>query len=125
MLDDQGKSRSSAFVRYRKRSAAVKAINALNGVYQWEGAPGPMVVKFADTKKKDSQAPSNSKTVQQIYYHYQTGEPMVIVNNLVMPLSVANGVVPSAAPAPPSAPATYGASSPAPYVNCSSYQDGG
>jgi len=47
-----GDSKGYGFVRYHFQQEAQAAINALNGAFQMDGAPGPLIVKFADAGTK-------------------------------------------------------------------------
>mmetsp|Transcript_25331 Transcript_25331/g.59763 ORF Transcript_25331/g.59763 Transcript_25331/m.59763 type:complete len:266 (+) Transcript_25331:1-798(+) len=55
-----GASKGCAFVKFEEREAAIAAIAALNQVHQMEGAPQPLVVKFADSKKAKPPASANA-----------------------------------------------------------------
>eukprot|EP00923_Selenidium_pygospionis_P054676 GHVN01095274.1.p1 GENE.GHVN01095274.1~~GHVN01095274.1.p1 ORF type:complete len:505 (-),score=60.50 GHVN01095274.1:304-1818(-) len=52
MKDGAGGSKGCAFVKFAFREQAMLAINKLNGVYQMEGAPRPLEVKFAESKRQ-------------------------------------------------------------------------
>jgi len=50
------------FVRYKSRESALKAISALNGAYKLEGAPGNIIVRFADSEKVKQQKKVQTQT---------------------------------------------------------------
>ncbi|KAJ4453698.1 putative RNA-binding protein BRN1 [Paratrimastix pyriformis] len=52
-----GESRGYGFVRFQFQHEAQNAINTLNGVYQMDGSPSPLVVKFADLKDRGGRRP--------------------------------------------------------------------
>lgn len=56
VLRDKASSESKGcgFVKFEMRSAALAAIEALNGIYHMHGSPQPIVVKFAENKKKET-----------------------------------------------------------------------
>eukprot|EP00968_Pinguiococcus_pyrenoidosus_P009148 scaffold707_cov240-Pinguiococcus_pyrenoidosus.AAC.16 len=49
--DQDGSSRGCAFLKFKARSSALTAIRELNDKYTMEGAPRPLIVKFADNKR--------------------------------------------------------------------------
>ena len=50
-----GSSKCAAFLRFAKKSAAIQAIENLNGNIMMEGAARPLIVKFADNKLQRQQ----------------------------------------------------------------------
>jgi CUG-BP- and ETR3-like factor len=51
LREKDGTGKGCGFVKFATRNAADAAISALNGVKKVEGAPGPLVVRFADTPR--------------------------------------------------------------------------
>ena len=49
--DQDGASKGCAFLKFKNRSSALAAIRELNDKYTMEGAPRPLIVKFADNKR--------------------------------------------------------------------------
>ncbi|XP_065860292.1 flowering time control protein FCA isoform X2 [Euphorbia lathyris] len=52
--DMQKQSRGYAFIKYSHRDMAVAAIKALNGIFTMRGCDLPLIVRFADPKKRKS-----------------------------------------------------------------------
>lgn len=55
LKDINGTSKGCAFVKMASRQQAESAIQNLNGLKRVEGAPGPIVVKYADTQRDKMQ----------------------------------------------------------------------
>jgi len=55
VMKDGQRSKGCAFVKFESRIAAQKAIVGLHDVYQDEGAPRKLIVKYADTKQERMQ----------------------------------------------------------------------
>ncbi|XP_057992907.1 flowering time control protein FCA [Hevea brasiliensis] len=51
MRDELKQSRGCGFVKYSDREMALRAINALNGIYRMRGCDQPLTVRFADPKR--------------------------------------------------------------------------
>eukprot|EP00923_Selenidium_pygospionis_P009028 GHVN01015447.1.p1 GENE.GHVN01015447.1~~GHVN01015447.1.p1 ORF type:complete len:443 (-),score=61.72 GHVN01015447.1:1819-3030(-) len=55
MKEQSGESKGCAFVKYAYKEQALLAINKLNGQYHMDGAPRPMEVRFAESKRQMQQ----------------------------------------------------------------------
>ncbi|XP_021595648.1 flowering time control protein FCA isoform X3 [Manihot esculenta] len=51
MRDEMKQSRGCGFVKYSDKEMAMRAINALNGIYRMKGCDQPLIVRFADPKR--------------------------------------------------------------------------
>jgi len=62
-----------AFVKYDKKSHAIKAIKNLHNIYTIQGTQQPMTVRFADNKKV-----KKNQWSFPYYYYYQVRETKIL-----------------------------------------------
>eukprot|EP01102_Stenamoeba_stenopodia_P010890 TRINITY_DN3319_c1_g1_i1.p1 TRINITY_DN3319_c1_g1~~TRINITY_DN3319_c1_g1_i1.p1 ORF type:complete len:366 (-),score=80.96 TRINITY_DN3319_c1_g1_i1:560-1657(-) len=90
-------SKGCGFIKFSTRAEAQLAINDLNGKHKLEGAPQPMVVKYADSQKA-KEMKRQTQLIQQQAQMLQTLAPYGLPP-IYPPLAAAQPYYPTATPA--------------------------